>query len=645
MPVAAPRGALAALGLLLLLGTGTPPRAASAPLAQACPPWPTARVQVAPAGPRRLLVTLAADAAHGGPPLRALQFGAADNAAVEATGGPTGLWGGFTLALPPETLHTSFVLQRLADHGPATVPLTVIDACGAWTTVAGGDPAAFGPLAPAPALRPVVPAIAAGSPVAPSALGALASLPPAAGLLPATPTRVAVPSAASTSTSTAAPEESPIRSSPTPAQTVAAAIQVPPTPSFPPTRVMAQPAPLSASAVAAPLPPPSPAAPAPPADAGSVPSFSHVFTLVMENREYGAVIGNPAAPYLNGLAARYGLATQYYGVTHPSLPNYLALIGGSTFGVTSNCLDCHFNQPNLADQIEASGRTWKAYLEDMPAPCALPSSYPYAQQHNPFAYFDSIRTNAARCAAHVVPFTQLASDLATGALPHYVWITPNLCHSMHDCDVSTGDTWLSQVLPGILASPAFQENGVVFITWDEGTTSAGCCNGADGGRIVTLVLSPLGKPGFASAVPRTHYHLLRTIEDAWGLPPLGAAASSAPMSEFFAPLAACSPRPTVRITTMSSGDGRLRVTIAAGTNAGLPANLLQAVRFTRLANAVVEIGTQIGVTSTYAVAPPAPSLTLYVRRAVPDSAATVEATVRDGCGEWPTVFGGGPSAF
>jgi len=254
----------------------------------------------------------------------------------------------------------------------------------------------------------------------------------------------------------------------------------------------------------------------------------------MENREYGSIIGNPAAPYLNSLAARFALATAYYGVTHPSLPNYFALTAGSTFGVSTDCTTCYVNSAHLGDQVEAGGRNWKAYMEDMPAPCYLGAATAgYAQKHDPFVYFRDVRENPARCVAHVVPFPRLGADLAAGSLPDFIWITPNLCHDMHDCSTEVGDTWLKGVVPTILAAPAWRDGGALFVTWDEGDTNAGCCGNAAGGRVVTLVIAPGVTPGFRSARPQTHYGLLRTIEEAWDLPPLGEAASAAAMREFF----------------------------------------------------------------------------------------------------------------
>ena len=295
----------------------------------------------------------------------------------------------------------------------------------------------------------------------------------------------------------------------------------------------AAPAATSAAAASHPAPQP-PAPPAPPA--AGVPAFSHIFVIVMENTEYGNIIGSGAAPYINGLANSYGLATNYYGASHPSLPNYLALTAGSTFGIASDCTTCFVNATNIADQVEASGRSWKAYMEDMPTPCFTgPWSGNYAMKHDPFMYYDDIRNNPARCATHVVPFTQFWGDMSSGNVPNFVWVTPNMCNDMHDCSVSTGDAWLRNVVPAITASAAFRNGGVLFITWDEGSTSAGCCGDSWGGHVATLVISPRSINGLRSGVAENHYSLLRTIEDGFRLGHLNAASwsSNVAMREYF----------------------------------------------------------------------------------------------------------------
>ncbi len=261
----------------------------------------------------------------------------------------------------------------------------------------------------------------------------------------------------------------------------------------------------------------------------ALPAFSHIFLILMENKEFGDIIGNPAAPYINALAGQYALAMQSYAVSHPSLPNYLALLGGSTFGVTSDCTTCFINAPNLPDQLESAGKSWQAYMEDLPTSCfpgpvagggAFGLGATYALKHDPFLYFDDIRNNPGRC-GHVVPSSQFAPDLASGKLPDFAWVTPNLVDDMHDGTIAQGDAWLAGFVPRILASSAWQNNGLLIITWDEGSSNSGCCQDAAGGRIVTLAISPLGQAGYRMTNPISHYGILRTIEDAWGLGHLG----------------------------------------------------------------------------------------------------------------------------
>ncbi|WP_369394611.1 alkaline phosphatase family protein [Streptomyces sp. CG1] len=189
--------------------------------------------------------------------------------------------------------------------------------------------------------------------------------------------------------------------------------------------------------------------------AGAVPAFDHVFTILMENHSYNEIVGNSQAPYINSLVSKYGIASNYFAVGHPSLPNYLELTGGSNFGIATDCnpSQCTVNQPNIAaDRITPAGKTWKAYEESMPAPCTLSDSGEYAVRHNPFVYYTDLQTTA-QC-NNDVPYTQLATDLgSTTTTPNYAFITPNLIDDMHDGTIAQGDTWLSQNVPNILNSP------------------------------------------------------------------------------------------------------------------------------------------------------------------------------------------------
>jgi hypothetical protein len=261
--------------------------------------------------------------------------------------------------------------------------------------------------------------------------------------------------------------------------------------------------------------------PLPPPGAQPTSTRSHVIVLVMENKEYGDVIGSANAPYTNRLAARYGLATRSYGIRHPSLPNYIALTSGSTYGIHSDCTGCHVNAPNIATQLDAARITWKAYLEDMPRPCFTGAGAGgYAKKHNPFVYYDDVVSNRKRC-RHVVPYGQIATDLRRGRLPAFSFIAPNLCDDTHDCDVRTGDRFLAGIVPALLH--ALGPHGFFVLTYDEGTSDAGCCGDAHGGHIPTIVAGPQARRGARQTTPVDHYGVLRTLEDTFRLPRLGEA--------------------------------------------------------------------------------------------------------------------------
>ena len=255
--------------------------------------------------------------------------------------------------------------------------------------------------------------------------------------------------------------------------------------------------------------------------AAPVPSFDHVVVIVFENKESTRVLGNRAAPTFNAYGRRYARLTRYYGVTHPSLPNYLALVSGSTQGITTNCTDCVVEAQSLADTIEASGRTWKTYAEGLPAPGFLgPFKGRYAKKHNPFAYFRGIAEDPAR-RARIVPLSQLGRDVRAGALPSFSLVVPDLCHSMHDCSVSVGDTWLRSQIGKFVKLP----KTVVFVVFDEGST-----NIRGGGHTVALAVGKALRPGSRYTGVTGHYGVLRTIEQAWGLPLLGRSAHVAPVT-------------------------------------------------------------------------------------------------------------------
>ncbi len=253
---------------------------------------------------------------------------------------------------------------------------------------------------------------------------------------------------------------------------------------------------------------------------------SHVLVLAMENEEATSIVGNPQAPYANSLIRHYGLATQSYAVAHPSLPNYIALTSGSTHGIESDCTECSVDATNVVDQLEAARVSWKAYMEGLPHPCfeGAEATGGYAKKHDPFAYYDDIASTPSRC-RRIVGFGALSSDLRTGTLPTYAWISPNLCDDGHDCGVVGGDRFLARAVPSLIR--ALGPRGFLVITWDEGATDRGCCGGAaGGGRVATIVVGPQVRPGARLSRPVDHYGVLATVERALGLPSLGGAADS-----------------------------------------------------------------------------------------------------------------------
>ncbi len=259
------------------------------------------------------------------------------------------------------------------------------------------------------------------------------------------------------------------------------------------------------------------AAAAPRAAGAAVPR-SHVFLIVLENHEYDEVAGNPAAPFLNRLAGHGAVATGYYAITHPSLPNYLALLGGSTFGIRGDCYTCDASGDNLALQLSRAGISWRAYMGGLPSPCfAGAASGTYTKRHDPFMYFPSVADNPGRC-ARVVPQTRLDADLRRQRLAAFSWLSPDLCEDGHDCGIATTDAALAALVPRIIRQ--LGPHGLLVITFDEGRSDAGCCGRAGGGRVFTILIGPDVAPGLRLRAAHDHYSLLATLEDAFGLPRL-----------------------------------------------------------------------------------------------------------------------------
>jgi phosphatidylinositol-3-phosphatase len=258
------------------------------------------------------------------------------------------------------------------------------------------------------------------------------------------------------------------------------------------------------------------------AAAPRVPSFDHVIVVMFENKEASSVIGSSVAPTFNLYARRYASLTQYHGVTHPSLPNYIALVSGSTYGIKDDCTECVVSAKSLVDGLEAAGRSWKTYAEGLPSPGFLGPSAPggYAKKHNPFVYFRNVISSPKRL-ARIVPLPQLAADLRAKKLPDFSLVVPNLCNSMHDCSVAVGDAWLRKTVGPLLNLP----KTVIFVLFDEGSS-----NLKGGGHTAALAVGTAIRPHSRYTRTAGHYAALRTIEDAWGLPRLGQSAGARPIT-------------------------------------------------------------------------------------------------------------------
>ncbi len=259
-------------------------------------------------------------------------------------------------------------------------------------------------------------------------------------------------------------------------------------------------------------------------------TWNHVIWVWFENK--APVVGSSSAPYFTSLAADCGLATDYHAITHPSLPNYLAATGGSTFGITDDGPPSShpISATSIFAQVSATGRSWRSYEESMPSACSPSASGSYAVKHNPAAYFTGIRTD---CAASDVPLGTtssgaLAQDLTSGSLPAFSFVTPDMCNDMHDCSVATGDAWLRSWMGRILSSDAYAAGRTaIVVTFDEDDSS--------GSNLVsTILVAPSVPPGTRDGTAFNHYSLLRTTEEMLGLPTsLGAAATATSMRAAF----------------------------------------------------------------------------------------------------------------
>jgi acid phosphatase len=279
----------------------------------------------------------------------------------------------------------------------------------------------------------------------------------------------------------------------------------------------------------------------------SPPQFiaKHVIVVFLEDANESYVLGNPNAPYINNmLMPNYSTAEDYYGVAHPSLPNYIAMVSGSTFAIDENDFPTlSLSNKNLVDLLSEKDITWKAYMESMPGGscnAALSNEdggiYGYYTKHDPFVYFKDIMDNLSRC-SRIVPLTQFGVDLASDQLPDFSFITANILDDGHTAPpapqnkttcppsgtaLQCSDSWLNGFLSQVVKNPVFA-NTIIFVTWDESAKVGN--NTADtnpNNRVLLIAVSPHSKKGFVdNSTLYSHYSLLATIEEIYGLGNLG----------------------------------------------------------------------------------------------------------------------------
>jgi hypothetical protein len=272
---------------------------------------------------------------------------------------------------------------------------------------------------------------------------------------------------------------------------------------------------------------------------GSVPALTNVVVVVLENQDFGNIIGNANMPFLNSLASSNALATQYFANTHPSIGNYFMMTTGQII-TNDDTFSGTVSADNIARELMNAGKTWKAYAESLPSTGYTGGDvYPYLKKHNPFAYFTDV--SGTPQAQNIVSFNQFNSDLASGALPNLAMVVPNAQNDMHDCpagfstctlaDKATNtDRWLQTNLSPLINNAEFQSHGLLVITFDESETDS--TNG--GGRVATILVGAHVRPGFSSTTTYQHQSLLRLAVDGLGVGTLPGASATAPsMGEFF----------------------------------------------------------------------------------------------------------------
>ena len=294
-------------------------------------------------------------------------------------------------------------------------------------------------------------------------------------------------------------------------------------------------------------------------------AFDHAFVIVMENHGTNTIIGDPSMPYVTHLAHTYGYDNNYFGVTHPSMPNYIAMTSGSNYYSHSDNSAQTFSHANLFTEMDAANLSWKGYMGGLPYAGYTGTQYPqnsknplYVNKHDPMVLYPQIKKSSSLM-QNVVPMKQIYSDLSSGNVPNLSFIVPDVCDDMHgmggsDCSYGNethlrklGNATIKKLVTAIMSSPAWTGNSAIFITWDETTYTgnkatdgwASAKGGPDspvlpkgtkllpaggvygGGRVPMIVIAHNFPSHVVSHLWADHYSLLRTLEQAWNLPYLG----------------------------------------------------------------------------------------------------------------------------
>ncbi|MBC5816023.1 MAG: hypothetical protein GIW97_05725 [Candidatus Eremiobacteraeota bacterium] len=300
--------------------------------------------------------------------------------------------------------------------------------------------------------------------------------------------------------------------------------------------------------------------------AAGLPKVDRIIVIVLENQEATSILASKQSdsktPRLWKLAQQQRIATNYFGVTHPSEPNYISMIAGDSFGWDSDAgscftkkikFSCHrSNAPNLVDALEAKNITWTALMQGMPSPGYLGGDYffntTYAEKHNPFIFFSNIAGNAQRM-SHIRPLgtpdTILPILTDAKKAPRFLFIVPDMCHDMHGTPrclakaklYAASDAYVSSLIRLIMSAPAFTDRSAIILTWDEGATNGACCGLPQGGGRVATIIFKKHPTAFRSPTSYNHYSLLSTIETVLGLRRLGHTADRTPEGKLrFAPM-------------------------------------------------------------------------------------------------------------